>query len=380
MAVPGYDVIVLGLGGMGSAAAAHLARRGFRTLGIEQFGLVHALGSSHGHTRLIRRAYFEHPDYVPLLHAAYGHWRALESETAQELMVLNGLMMAGASQSGLISGSIAAARQHQLELEILSAQEARTRFPDYAFSEDMRVLFDPEGGFLHVERGVRAHLDSAQRHGATLLDHVRVQSWASDGRMVKVVAGDRVYEADTLVICAGAWSGALFEGLDVPLAVERAAMGWFRPIEHAYQLRDGCPVFAFETPTGFFYGSPQFDDRGIKVAEHRGLAPISDPGMLDRRPNPADLAPVQAFIPRHLPGLNPVPLEQAVCMYTMSPDSHFIVDTHPEHANVHIAGGFSGHGYKFAPVVGAILADLAESGSTSQPTEFLSLKRFSAGG
>lgn len=373
--MPGYDVIVLGLGGMGSAAAAHLARRGLRTLGLEQFSLGHALGSSHGHTRVIRRAYFEHPDYVPLLHAAYELWRELETESGAKLMVLNGLMMAGGFDSALIAGSITAARDHGLPLEVLKPDEARARFTGFAFSDDMRVLFDPGGGFLHVERGVQAHLDSARDHGATLIDNQAVRTWTSDGDAVQVSTEGATYDASALVICAGAWAGRLLAELGLKLAVERAAMGWFRPVDDAYQLKDGCPVFAFETPGGFFYGTPQFDERGAKVAEHRGLAPIPDPDRLDRRPTAADLAPVQRFIPLYLPGLIPVPLDQAVCMYTMSPDSHFIVDTHPQYANVHFAAGFSGHGYKFAPIMGAILADRVERGATDYPAGFLRLQR-----
>ena len=369
--MPAYDVIVLGLGGMGSAAAAHLARRGMKTLGIEQFDLGHALGSSHGHTRVIRRAYFEHPDYVTRLHAAYDLWRELEAESGDELMVLNGLMMAGAYDSGLITGSVTAANQHGLPLEVLKPEDARTRFPGFEFSDDMRVLFDPGGGFVHVERGVLAHLESARAHGAELIDNVRINSWSSNGSAVSVETAESTYEANALVIAAGAWSGHLLDELDLGLEVERAVTAWFKPIDNAYQLEENCPVFAFETPGGFFYGTPQFDDHGVKVAEHRGLAPVPDPDVLDRTPNTADLVPVQRFIPLYMPQLIPVPMDQIVCMYTMSPDSHFIVDTHPEFSNVHFAAGFSGHGFKFAPAIGMALAGLVEQGTTFESAQFL---------
>lgn len=373
--MPGYDAIVLGLGGMGSAAAAHLARRGIKTLAIEQFDLGHALGSSHGHTRLIRRAYFEHEDYVPLLHSAYALWRELEAETNTELMVLNGLMMAGAHDSALITGSITAARQHELPLEVLAPDDARDRFKGFEFSDDMRVLFDSGGGFIHVERGVQAHLTAARQAGATLMDNTAVRAWSSDGKSVHVATDKGTFQAERLVVAAGAWSGHLLKELDLALAVKRAVMGWFMPLEGSYQLGDGCPVFAFETPGGFFYGAPQFDEQGVKVAEHRGLAPVSDPSLLDRTPAAADLAPVQRFLPLHLPHLSPKPLNHVVCMYTMSLDERFIVDTHPVHGNVHFAAGFSGHGYKFSPVIGKILADLAVDGRTNERADFIALKR-----
>lgn len=376
--MPAYDAIVLGLGGMGSAAAAHLARRGLNTLGIEQYDLGHALGSSHGHTRVIRRAYFEHSDYVLLLHSAYDLWRALEAEANAELMVLNGLMMAGACDSALITGSAKAAKEHDLPLEVLKPDDARARFEGFEFSDDMRVLFDSGGGFIHVERGVRAHLDSARRAGATLMDNTAVREWSSDGASVRVDTDSGVFEAASLVVAAGAWSGGILAELDLKLAVERAAMAWYKPVESDYQLEAGCPVFAFETPGGFFYGTPQFDERGVKVAEHRGLAPVENPDTFDRTPRVEDVAAVQRFLPLYMPRLIPVPMDQVVCMYTMSPDSHFIVDTHPKFANVHFAAGFSGHGYKFSPVIGKVLADLVEHGRTEERAAFLSVERLRA--
>jgi len=373
--MPTYDTIVIGLGGMGSAALYHLARRGQQVLGIDQFGIAHDRGSSHGATRLIRRAYFEHPDYVPLVDRAYQLWAELERATARTLLHRCGLMLAGRPDGAVIPGVQRAAQQHRLAIETVAHGDWPTRFPGFAPDDDMQVLFEPDAGFLEVENCVAAHVQQAQAHGAEILTGQRVTGWSADASGVTVTTDHAAFAARSLVLCGGAWTSRLLSKLGLPLVVHRKTVFWFGPTDDLYRFDQGCPVFGLETGDGFFYGFPAIDGFGVKVGEHSGRQVASDPDRLDREIHPEDERPVRRFLRQYLPMLGSDVQKTSVCMYTMTPDEHFIIDRHADYPHVVYACGFSGHGFKFAPVVGSVLADLIFDGRTLEPVTFLSASR-----
>jgi len=374
-----YDVIVLGTGGVGSAAAMHLARRGASVLGIDQFHHGHNRGSSHGQTRAIRMAYFEHADYVPLLRRAYQLWNALESDSGRKLFYQVGLLEVGPPEGVVVPGVLEAATKYDLPVDELTRFEVAERFPGFVMSEDARAVFEQNAGFLMVEDSVLAHIGEAQRSGAEFRSNERVVSWSDSGGdsvTVRTEAGE--YHASSLVVTAGAWAGSLLSELDIPLRVLRKHLHWFVPENHHYRVERGTPTFFFELPDkSFFYGFPQIDERGVKVAEHSGGEEISDPNALEPDVDPDERTRVESFLINHLPGVTLQPTRHCACMYTMTADGHFIVDTHPRHARVCFAAGLSGHGFKFTPVLGEALADLSLEGETKLPIHFLNCRRSS---
>ena len=370
-----FDAIVLGVGGMGSATCLELARRGARVLGLDQFPLVHDRGSSHGESRIIRRAYFEHPDYVPLLHRAYELWHELESATGRDLLRPTGLVLSGPADGETIQGARLSAKQHGLELINLTWQEAQQRFPGFVFPADHDVAFEPGAGTLLVEECVNAHIDEAVRHGATICGSEPVLEWSSNGTTVSVRTITRTYRAKSLIVTAGAWANDFLHDLGLPLKVVRKFVGWFPCHSVEFQVQRGCPTYFFELPHGTFYGFPSLDGTTIKVAEHSGGQTVLDPSSVDRTCLPSDLTRLQSFLTSHLPGVELNPTRHSVCLYTLTPDQHFVIDIHPTWKNVAFAAGFSGHGFKFCPVVGEVLADLVQRGKASLPIEFLALAR-----
>lgn len=372
-----YDAIVLGVGGFGSSTLYHLAKRGLRVLGLEQFPPVHDRGSSHGETRIIRQAYYEHPDYVPLLLRAYDLWHDLESQSGQQLLFPVGLFLAGYPGGEVVPGTENAAKLHNLPLDYFTPAEARRRFPGYVFPEDFRIIFERQAGYLLVEECVREHINAAINKGAELRTSERVLDWKVQNGVAIVRTDQGEYHAARLVITAGAWASQLLANLNVKLRVLRKTLAWFPAPSNVYDVAQGNSEFVFEIPGGqFFYGFPRLDGRTIKVAEHSNGEEVADPARVDRSLLAADVQGFQSFLKTYLPEVGTVPEQHAVCMYTMSPDSHFIVDRHPEHSQVVFGAGFSGHGFKFTSVIGEALADLA-TGETALPVEFLSLKRFS---
>jgi len=372
------DVIVVGTGGIGSAAAYHLASRGRRVLGLDRFPPVHDRGSSHGQTRLIRKAYFEHPDYVPLLERAYSLWRELERLTGRTLLVESGLVMAGTAQSSLVEGAVRAAAIHGLQLDRLSPDEAVRRWPALDVPEDWQVLYEHCGGYLFVEECVRAHLDAAREAGAEFEHGATVLGWREEGGGVVVTTDRGEHRADRLVLTPGPWAAGLLRLPWLQLTVLRKSLFWYQPEpgrEKAFAVGT-LPCFAFDTPAGFFYGFPQIDDRGVKLAEHTGGAVVADPLAVDRSVDPHEQSSLDAIIAAHMPGLGRSPSGHAVCLYTMSPDHHFLVGLHPDSPRVALAAGFSGHGFKFASVMGEVLADLVCDGTSGRPIGFLSPGRF----
>ena len=373
-----YDVIVVGTGGMGAAAACHLARRGARVLGLDRFPPGHDRGSSHGQTRLIRTAYHEHPDYVPLLLRARDLWRDLERASGRTLLVETGLALAGPPAGDVLCGAIEAARIHGLDIERLAAREAEARWPALRVPETWDVVFEPTAGFLFVEDCVRAHAAAATAAGAELLSGVTVRGWRADGGGVVVEADGGPFTAGSLVLCPGAWAAGLMQLPAAPLTVLRKSLFWYEPADRAIHAPAALPCFAFDTPAGFFYGFPALDDRGLKVANHSGGTVVADPLAVDRAVDADERRLIEAWLADHLPRAGRRLAAHATCLYTMSPDHHFLLGLHPDHRQVALAAGFSGHGFKCASVVGEILADLATAGRTSRPIDFLAPGRFAA--
>ena len=369
------DVLVVGTGGVGSAAVYHLARRGVKVIGIDRFPGGHDRGSSHGQTRIIRLAYFEHADYVPLLLRAYALWAELEQLQAEKLLFQVGLLEAGAPDGRAIRGILASARQHGLAIEELDAKEAGRRFPGFHVPESMHAVFEATAGYLLVERCVLAHLEQARQHGAELVVGESVLEWSNASGKVMVRTDKEMYHAERLILTAGSWAPTLLAALGIPLEVRRKHVHWY-PAGARYHVDQGCPTFLFETDDGEFYGFPDRDGGGLKVGEHTGGTPVRDPLGDDRSLEPMDRERVEAFLSRYLPGVGRPARERSACYYTLSPDRHFIAGGDPRWPEVSFAAGLSGHGFKFTSVFGEALAERATLGATNLPIDFLSPSRF----
>jgi monomeric sarcosine oxidase len=375
--MPHYDAIVLGAGGIGSAALYELARRGVRVLGIDRFAPPHDRGSSHGQTRIIRQAYFEHPDYVPLVLESYRRWHELEQRSGRKLFYQTGLVELGPPTGVVVPGVLRAATEHNLPVVNMTASEVEKRWPGLRVGNDLAAVFEPAAGYLLVEDCIKANLDAAKAAGAVLQTSVHVTHWTADHRGVVVHNLDEDISADRLVIAAGAWAGPMLQELNLNLTVRRKSLFWFKTATEHYDAAEGLPTYLFELPSGVFYGFPEIDSRGIKVAEHSGGQIVNDADRVDRSIRPEDQQALLSFLRQHLPGVKNEVTGHTVCLYTMSPDEHFIIDRHPDNPNVAFAAGLSGHGFKFAPVLGRALAELVLDGATALPIDFLSLRRFS---
>ncbi|HEY8732595.1 MAG TPA: N-methyl-L-tryptophan oxidase [Candidatus Limnocylindria bacterium] len=368
------DAIVIGLGADGGAAAAHLAMRGARVLGLEAFARGHTNGSSGGLTRVIRLAYYEHPDYVPLLKRAWTLWRELEAATGEELLRQTGGVYVGPRDGELVGGSLRSAREHGLEHELLDPAALRARLPLFRFDPDWWGLAEASAGYLLPEQAIAAHLALAERHGADLRFEERATAWTRDGDGVRVTTDRGTYRAATLVIAAGAWNPRLLPQIAPLLQVKRVPLFWFEPVAEREALA-ALPVYIVDSGLGHgCYGFPYLADQGLKIATH-GAGTPADPDTVDRDAHPADEAPIREFIRRRLPAANGPVRMTKICMYTVTPDEHFIVDLDGPVAYV---SACSGHGFKFASVMGEILADLALEGLTRHPIAFLSASRFAA--
>ncbi len=361
---------------MGAAACAFLARRGARVLGLERFGIPHALGSSHGGSRVFRLCYYEHPDYVPLLRRALALWRELDSCRGGGILRLTGGLYMGPAGCAFIRGSLEAARRHDLPHEALDRGEIARRFPQFTIPPEHVGVFEPRAGILFPERIIAVYAEQALRDGAQVHGHERVVDWTAGDAGVEVRTERSVYTGRHIVLCAGAWTTGLLRAAAVPLVVSRQVAGWLWP-QRPHRLALGrLPVWGIDDPEGFFsYGFPMLEDRpGIKVARHY-LGPTVDAETLDRTVGPDDEARIQEIVRRYLPDAQGPVLSASVCMYTSTPDTHFVIDRHPASERVTIACGFSGHGFKFASVIGEVLADLALDGGTDHPIGFLRLAR-----
>ena len=366
MTVTAFDAMVIGLGGMGSAAAAHLASRGQRVLGLEQFQPAHNQGSSHGRSRVIRLAYFEDPAYVPLLRRAYELWRRLEIDTGRRLLQVTGGLMIGTPDSEVVSGSLRSAREHDLAHEMLDSAEIRRRFPPFTPRQETVAFYEKEAGSLFPEEAIRAHLDVAVDRGAHVHFDERVEDWrVTTSGSVEVTTTRSRYEAGRLVIAPGSWAPQLFKLPWLPLEIEPQVLYWVEPSGgSAPYAADRFPIYIWDLGDGVqLYGFPADADGRVKVAFFRTRS--------------GDEPSLRAALAPCLPSLASGRLvETASCKYTLTPDHHFVIGLHPEHEQVVIASPCSGHGYKFACVVGEILADLAIDGATRHPVSLFSPTRF----
>jgi sarcosine oxidase len=367
-----YDVIVIGVGGMGSATVYHLARRGKRVLGLERYDIPHAMGSSHGVTRIIRLAYYEHPSYVPLLRRSYELWRELETESGEKLLYITGSIDAGPE---VFEGSRLSCELHGLPHEVLTGKQLAERYPAYHLPSDMMALLQPEGGFLLSERCIVAHVMLAMASGAEVHGREKVLDWQPLADGVGVTTDRATYEADKLVITAGAWAGQLVESLAGLAVPERQVLAWLQPARPEWFTPERFPVFNLVVDEGRYYGFPVFSVPGFKFGRYHHLDEHVDPDTIDREGHPRDEQILREFAEKYFPDGAGATMALKVCMFTNSPDEHFILDLHPDHPQVSLAAGFSGHGYKFCSLVGEVMADLAIDGDTRHDISLLRYKR-----
>jgi sarcosine oxidase len=373
-----YDAIVIGVGGMGSAAACHLARRGARTLALEQFDIPHDLGSSHGISRIIRLAYWEHPDYVPLVRRAYDLWLELERSAGERLLVVTGSIDAGLAASANIAGVRDACRRFQLANEEFDSAALTARFPGYRLPAGLIAILQPEGGFLLPERCVVAHVEAAQNLGADIHARERVLGWDTDATGVRVRTDRGEYVAGRLVITAGSWTGALIRRAASALTPERQVMLWSQPRVPGYFRTDNFPVFYIREIDDGFYGFPVHSVPGMKIGKYHHRHEAVDPDAMDRQPNREDEEVLREGIRRYFPDADGPTMGMKTCLFTNTRDAHFVIDFLDDDPRVAIAAGFSGHGFKFCSVVGEILADLALDGGTRHDISLFAMKRLAA--
>jgi sarcosine oxidase len=377
MHVLDFEVIIVGLGAMGSAAAYHLAQRGIRVLGLDQFQPPHNFGSSHGLTRIIREAYFEHPLYVPLVQRAYELWAELEKQSGQQLLLKTGGLMIGPPDGALVSGSTRSAEQHQLEHEILNSNNLAQKFPVFKVQDDPMAVWEPRAGILFPERAIQTHLALAAKLGARLKFNEPVRKWEPFQKGIRVLTDSNSFTTNHLVLSPGAWMNSLLPHRKLPLTVERQVLYWFKPISHLEMFRpDQFPIFIRQYARNhFFYGFPDLGD-GVKVAFHHEGKQVA-PDAISQQVDSAEIAQMRNVLTEYLPDANGDLLSTAVCKYTNTPDEHFVLDHNPEFPQVIIASPCSGHGFKFSPVIGETIAQIVQRKPPRFNLDLFQLARFS---
>lgn len=372
-----FDTIVIGVGGMGSATCYELAKRGRRVLGIERFGIPHEQGSSHGMTRIIRLAYYEDPSYVALLRRAYELWDEIQRRAGEQLLFITGSIDAGAEDSWVFKGSRASCEMFGLAHEILTGDETARRFPGYRFPNDILSLYQPQGGFVTPERSIVAYANATLAMGGEIHGCETVREFGpTAGGGVRVETDRGAYEAESLVVTSGAWNAKLLPFLDGLAVPERQVLIWQQPRKPELFMPDRLPVFNVEVPEGRFYGLPVWGIPGFKYGKYGHLGERGDADTLSRVPTPADERLLRDFGDRYFPESAGPTMNLKACLFTNSPDGHFIIDRHPELPQVSFASACTGHGYKFASVIGEIMADLAERGESRHDISFFQLDRF----
>jgi sarcosine oxidase len=378
-----YDAIVIGLGSMGASALSHLADRGFRVLGIDRFDPPHSMGSHGGQSRIIRKAYFEHPDYIPLLQKAYQNWREIEKRSGESIYLETGLLYAGPRGHDLLQQVRRSASLYDIPLEELSPADACRRFPAFTIASDSEVLFEPEAGLVRPEAAIKAYLSDAHRSGAEIRTKEKVLSWRASGDGVEVQTDQGIFRSRKIVLAAGPWTRELLHIAAKHLNVTRQVLAWYEPAEPAL-FKTGefpCWLIAVEGLPGAYYGFPILPSSmggpaGLKVAyHHAGRSTSTD--EVDRKIGLEDTVDLESILRRYMPKGAGACMEAKTCLYSNTPDEHFVIDLLPGMEDrVCMAWGFSGHGFKFVSVVGEILADLAMEGKTQHPIGFLSASRF----
>jgi sarcosine oxidase len=371
-----YDVIVVGVGGMGSAAVYHLARRGLKVLGLEQFDIPHEFGSSHGITRIIRLAYAEGPNYVPLLRRAYQLWRELEREVDERLLFITGGIDAGEENSDTVKGSLLSCKMHDLPHEQLDSAALSRRFPGYRLAAGMLAVYQPDAGFLLPERCIVAHVMAAQKLGGMVHARERVTSWHARDNSVSVTTDRGSYQARKIIVVAGAWASTIVPALKHLAVPERQVLIWTQPLKPEHFCWGAFPVFNLEAAEGRFYGLPVYGVPGFKFGKyHHRCERVDDLNQMDRECHIEDEEILRAGMCRYFPDACGPTMGMKTCIFTNSPDGHFIIDRLEDCPQVAIAAGFSGHGFKFCSVVGEIMAQLVVAGSTGLDIEMFRLNR-----
>ena len=371
-----FDAIVIGVGGMGSATLYHLARRGWKVLGLEQYDVPHEMGSSHGYSRMIRYTLQEHPSYVPLVRRAYELWHQLENASRERLLITTGSIRAGHAESDYFQGAVAACEEHNIPYEVLTGTETSRRFPGYHLDQEISAVYQADGGFLLPERCIVNHANAALEAGAEIHGREQVLDWQPSGEGVEVRTSRGNYRAARLVLTAGAWASKIIPSLSEIAVAERQVLGWFQPERPDLFRTDTFPVFGMYVEEGRFYGFPVYGVPGFKVGRSHHLHQTVDPDQIDREIYHEDEAVLRNFVERYFPAAAGPALSLKTCMFTNSPDGHFIIDLHPEFPQVSLASGFSGHGFKFASVIGEIMADLSMFGDTTHDIALFRLDRF----
>jgi sarcosine oxidase len=375
-----FDVAVIGLGAMGSAALFHLARRGVNAIGIEQFAPGHDRGSSHGESRAIRLGYFEHPSYVPLVKSAYENWREIERLSGETVLTTTGIVEAGRPGSRLVGGSLEACLLHGLDHELLSPAEVRRRFPAIELPDDYSAMFQPQGGFVRADLANALHLRLAKQAGATVLANTKVAAVESRGESVRIVTGDDVIDAGKVVVSAGPWVTELVPELTPYITLNRMVLTWYEPKRPELFELGRLPVFAIDGEDDLVYGFPDFASTGFKCASHYSSGRLASADAARQDAGPADEARTRRFLERYLPEGAGRLTAMKTCIYTITPDEDFIIDILPSDPCVVVASPCSGHGLKFASVIGEILADLSTAGETSHDISRFRVSRFDGSG
>jgi sarcosine oxidase len=372
-----YDVIIVGLGAMGSATAYHLAKRGLRVLGLDRYHPPHNFGSSHGLTRIIREAYFEDPLYVPLVQRAYELWAELEQQSGQQLLLKTGGLMIGPRDGALVSGASRSAQEHKLAHELLTSASLAQKFPGFKVQDNPSAVWEPRAGILFPERAIQTHLDLAAKLGADLHFNESVRKWEPLGKCVRIFTESDFYTGNHLVLSPGAWMNSLLPEPKLPLTVERQVLFWFKPGSHMELFQPArLPIFIRQYASDkFFYGFPDLGD-GVKVAFHHQGGRV-DPESLSQEVQPSETDAMRAVLSDYLPDANGEVRSTAVCMYTNAPDEHFILDYHPKYPQVVVASPCSGHGFKFSPVIGELIAGMIEGNQPRFNLELFRIARFS---
>ena len=370
---PDFDVAVVGLGAMGSAALSHLAARGVSVIGLEAFTPAHPLSSSHGDSRIIRLGYFEDPSYVPLLRRAYRNWRALEAETGADLLRITGVLQIGRPESAIVSGTLASCHAYDLEHQVFDRAEMQRLYPAFALDGDEIAVLEAEGGFLRPEAAVAAHLELARRNGAAVNVGARVTTIDPDDGGVTLALGRDRLRARRVVVATGPWIAELVPELASLAAPIRQVVAWYEPKDAGATALGVMPVFLRdEGAAGSFFGFPDVNGDGVKIGKHAHFREPVEPDLPNAPVNDTDLRLLDDYIARRLPLGAGRRRATTTCRYTMLPGEDFLIDFLPGASNVVVASPCSGHGYKFASVIGEILADLATLGETSLPIDAFS--------
>ncbi len=372
--MPSADVIVIGLGAMGSAAAWILAERGHRVVGLDAFPPGHERGSSHGKTRIIRTAYYESPEYVPLVRRAWTLWRELETASGTRLLRMTGGLYIGRPDTELVRGTLASARTHGLPHEFLDADEAMRRFPGLRLAPEQVAVYEAEAGLIDPEAAVRTFADRARAAGAQLYYSTPVERWSTDGDGVLVATPAGRWHAARAIVAAGAWMPHLVPELASLLTVWRILHVHFRPTVPGRYDAASFPFALWEDETGIYSAFPELPGQGIKFGRH-DTGEVCTAETARRTASEQEIRELRDRLTRYWPDAGGPVLWYLTCLYTMTPDHHFVLDRHPQAPQVVLCSACSGHGFKFAPAIGELLADLATDHLVAGPPLFR-LERF----